>query len=226
MPSTLLCSAYRASSDEPFVPRVTHEPVTFEPMSLARAAVILAAGASQRMGTPKALLPWRGVTLLEHALEQACAAGIEEVVVVLGPATGDLELPVTTVLNPRPESGRSTSIRLGCQALPDHIAAVLIQSVDQPAAAELLGALFDTLASAGADVALPVHAGRRGHPICISGRVLGELRAVSEEEHGLRAVVRRHAHATVEVAVDDESVLWNLNDPAAYAVAARTAGAR
>jgi CTP:molybdopterin cytidylyltransferase MocA len=53
---------------------------------------------------------------------------------------------------------------------------------------------------------------------------LPELRAVTEEGEGLRAVVRAHAQHLVEVPVDSESVLWNLNDPAAYAAAQAHAG--
>src|SRR5437588_6485928 len=55
-----------------------------------RGALILAAGASQRMGSPKALLPWGEGTLLEYVLQQARAAAVEDIVVVLGPATRHL----------------------------------------------------------------------------------------------------------------------------------------
>ncbi|HET6315594.1 MAG TPA: nucleotidyltransferase family protein [Chloroflexota bacterium] len=182
-------------------------------MALRRGALILAAGASSRMGTPKALLPWRGTTLLDHALEQARSASVSEIVVVLGPATVHLRLDCKTAFNPAPESGRSTSIRVGAAELADDLEAILIQSVDQPVPREVLEALF----GAAAEVAIPTYGGRRGHPVCVSSALLEELRAVTEEEQGLRAVVRRHA--VTEVAVDDASVLWNLNDPAAYAAA-------
>jgi molybdenum cofactor cytidylyltransferase len=193
-------------------------------------AVILAAGASQRMGTPKALLPWAGTTLLDHAVQQARAAGIAHVVVVLGPATQPLaDAPwladVHVRFNPDPETGRSASIRIGSDALPDDVEAVLIQSVDQPCESDVLTSLFAALeaGSAEVEVAVPTYAGRRGHPICLSGRLLSELRAVSEQEQGLRSIVRRHAQ--LEVPVSRASVVWNLNDPAAY-TAARSAAER
>lgn len=72
------------------------------------AAIILAAGASQRMGTAKALLPWHGVTLVEYAVQQTRAAGAECIVVVLGPATQHLSLEAMTVVNTQPETGHST----------------------------------------------------------------------------------------------------------------------
>ncbi len=183
-----------------------------------RAALILAAGASERMGTPKALLAWDGTTLLDHALRQARAAGIEELVVVLGPATRHLELNATTVFNPTPETGRSASIRLGAAALSEAPETILIQSVDQPVPADVIRALLEAIA-VSVDAAVPTYRGRRGHPVAFAGRLLDELRTVTEEDQGLRALVRRHAAQLAEVAVETEAVIWNLNDPAAYAAA-------
>ena len=184
-----------------------------------RAALILAAGASVRMGTPKALLPWGASTLLGHAVAQARAAGAHEIVVVLGPATRDVSVPGCRVTyNPSPETGRSASIRLGAADLPDGLAAILLQSVDQPTAAEVSAALYAALAPPCL-VAIPTFGGRRGHPLCLSGTLRQELSELTEAEQGLRAVVRRHADALIEVPVSAESVVWNLNDPAAYAAA-------
>jgi molybdenum cofactor cytidylyltransferase len=178
------------------------------------------------MGTPKALLAWGNTTLLEYVLAQARAAAIDVIVVVLGPATRHLDGTlgdVRVAFNMAPESGRSASIRIGSQAMPADVRSIVIQSVDQPCGTDVLNLLYDT-AALGADIVVPTHNGRRGHPICVAGRLLPELRTVTEESAGLRAVVRAHAQHLVEVAVDTESVLWNLNDPAAYAAAKRTAG--
>jgi molybdenum cofactor cytidylyltransferase len=191
------------------------------------AAVILAAGASERMGSPKALLAWGSGTLLDHALHQANLAGIETVVVVLGPATRHLERElagVTTAFNPEPTTGRSASIRLGCEALPDDLDAVVIQSVDQPCTGEVLVSVLTALRAVDAEVAIPVYQGRRGHPVCFAGRLLPELRTVNEQDQGLRAIVRGHAEHLLEVPVGTESVVWNLNDPVAYATARASAG--
>jgi CTP:molybdopterin cytidylyltransferase MocA len=183
-------------------------------MRSRRAAVILAAGASVRMGTPKALLQWRGSTLVEHAVDQARAAGAEQIVVVLGPATRHVQVNATTVVNPVPEAGRSASIRLGAAAIDDASEAIVVQSVDQPVEVDVLSGLFRAVED-NAEVAVPSYGGRRGHPVCISGQLLRELRAVSEADEGLRALVPRHV--VTEVPVDSESITWNLNDPASYA---------
>jgi molybdenum cofactor cytidylyltransferase len=218
MPPTLPPGALRTSSEVGFSGLLASQLVAGR-----LGAVILAAGASERMGTPKALLPWGGTTLIEHAVRQARAAGVEHVVVVLGPATRHLaDAPwlaeASVTFNPDPGTGRSASIRIGSQGLPDDLEAIVMQSVDQPCDADVLARLCAALAAdAGVDVAVPTYAGRRGHPVCLSGRLLAELRQVTEEEQGLRSIVKRHAQ--VEVSVDTPCVVWNLNDPAAYAAA-------
>jgi molybdenum cofactor cytidylyltransferase len=173
------------------------------------------------MGTPKALLPWRGTTLLGHALDQAREAGVDVPVVVLGPATPDLAatLDARVAFNPDPQTGRSASIRIGSALLPDDVDTVLIQSVDQPCQAAVLTSLFAALEAGTGEIAVPTYAGRRGHPICVSGHLVAELRAVSEEEAGLRSVVRRHAERVAEIPVSSAWVVWNLNDPDAYTAA-------
>ena len=192
-------------------------------MASGSVAIILAAGASQRMRTPKALLPWADTTLLGYTVQQARAAGARQVVVALGPATRHLTvtLDAVTVYNAEPETGRSASICLAAAAVEDSPTAIVVQSVDQPVTADVLGRLYAAIDDK-TDVAMPSFNGRRGHPICLAGRLLGELRTVTEQEQGLRAVVRRHADHVTEVLVDSESVLWNLNDPAAFAAAHAT----
>jgi molybdenum cofactor cytidylyltransferase len=193
------------------------------PAAVLRAAILLAAGASTRMGTPKALLPWAGTTLVAACVRELAAAGVSWIVVVAGAEVDAVRaaVPHVQVLhNPDVAAGRSRSLRIGAEALPPTCQSVLVQSVDQPCRAAVLARLFATLESdPTAEVALPVHQDRRGHPICLAGRLLSELCAVREEDQGLRAVVHRHAAAVCEVPVDTDQVLLNLNNPATYAAA-------
>jgi molybdenum cofactor cytidylyltransferase len=170
------------------------------------------------MGSPKALLPWKDSTLLEYAVDQARKAEANDVVVVLGPATAQCAVDARIVVNPDPDTGRSASIRLAAAAIDAEPTAIVVQSVDQPVAADVLSSLFDHL-TGQTDIVIPTYQGRRGHPICLAGHLLHELRKVTEQDLGLRAVVQRHAARVLEVRVDSESVGWNLNDPAAYAAA-------
>jgi molybdenum cofactor cytidylyltransferase len=196
-------------------------------MAQTRAAIVLAAGTSSRMGASKALLPWDSTTLLGYAVRELRAAGATRIVVVVG---ADAEqvlavLPeasdVVPVVNDAYASGRSSSIRAGATAIPPGCGALVVQSVDQPCPSKILRTLYQAAEQDGVHVAVPVFGGRRGHPICLSGRLLPELADVREEDQGLRAVVRRHAGARREVPVDSAVVHLNLNDPVAYEEALR-----
>jgi CTP:molybdopterin cytidylyltransferase MocA len=177
------------------------------------------------MGSPKALLPWDGTTLLDYAVGQLSAAGASSIVVVLGAHVERVRhaLPsspgLVVAVNPRFAAGRSSSIRVGAEALPPGATAVLVQAVDQPCPASVIELLYRAVETTGANVAVPVFGSRRGHPVCVSGRLVPELATVQEEDQGLRAVVRRHADTAVEVPVPTASIFLNLNDPAAYAAA-------
>jgi molybdenum cofactor cytidylyltransferase len=196
-------------------------------MMRARAAVLVAAGASSRMGQPKALLEWRGTTLLGSCVAELRRASVHDLVVVLGPSSDAVRnaLPATdpprVAYNLDVASGRSSSIRIGASAIADSPApeAVLVQSVDQPCPTEVLEQLFDAIERGAGGIAIPTFEGRRGHPVCFAGHLLPQLRELSEASEGLRAVVRAHAAAVVEVPVATEAVRWNLNDPEAYAAA-------
>jgi len=102
-------------------------------------AVVLAAGASSRMGQPKALLDFDGLTCLELVLSSCAAAGLRRVVVVTAPAAEAVRaaaahpgLDVTVVVNPAPERGMLSSLQEGLRALPDDAGAFLIFPVDFP----------------------------------------------------------------------------------------------
>jgi molybdenum cofactor cytidylyltransferase len=170
------------------------------------------------MGSPKPLLPWAGATLVASCVRALQEAGVEQPVVVAGAEFEAIrgQVPGALVVhNPDVEGGRSSSIRLGAAELGE-ADAIVVQSVDQPCPPGVLSALFEAVEQ-GAEITVPTHDGRRGHPICVAGKLLGELRQVMEEDQGLRAVVRRHVAQEVPVAT--EQVLQNLNDPAAYAAA-------
>ncbi|MCC3155048.1 nucleotidyltransferase family protein [Hymenobacter sp. BT770] len=102
------------------------------------ALLLLAAGASSRMGQPKQLLPYRGRTLLRHAAETAVATGCAPVVLVTGAVHEALvaevaDLPVQVVRNLAWETGMASSIRVGlAAAAPAQPTAFLIMLSDQP----------------------------------------------------------------------------------------------
>lgn len=100
-------------------------------------ALILAAGASTRMGRPKQLLEWRNQTLLTHSIQCAQSILNERIIVVLGAQNESIQQTlhpdeITLVINPDWQEGMASSIRAGIQALPNSASAVLIMLCDQP----------------------------------------------------------------------------------------------
>lgn len=194
------------------------------------AGILLAAGASTRMGEPKALLDWGGEPLVRYQVRQLREAGADEVVVVLGHRGDDVHrelrgLDCRVVLNPTYQLGRAGSLRAGAKAVSREAETIVVLNVDQPRAAALIRAVVEARAPE-ASAARPAHGGRHGHPVALAGRLRGELLEASEASGGLRGVLAAHADAIADAPAGAECLL-DLNTREEYeaAVAARAAEA-
>jgi molybdenum cofactor cytidylyltransferase len=177
---------------------------------------VLAAGASTRMGQPKALLRWRGQTFVEHVLASARAAGCSPTVVV----QGAVELPKLTgavlVHNLAWEAGQLASLQCGIAALePATVSGVLVLTVDRPhVGVATVAALVEAHRRDPTLVWQPALEGRRGHPIVFPKDV---VRAISMLPSGAspRAVLRRPEVEARrrQLEVSDPAVLDNLDRP-------------
>jgi CTP:molybdopterin cytidylyltransferase MocA len=185
-------------------------------------AVVLAAGASTRMGRLKALLPVRGRTLLASAVSPFLDAGLARVVVVLGfqadVVRAGAGLPedarLAFAVNEDWPSGLSSSLRAGLAACPT-AEAVIVALGDQPnLRADLVGRLV-AAAAGGAPLVVPMHDGRVGHPILFRRELFDELRQLSGDA-GAREVVRRHIDRAAIVAGDPPRDLDTEADYAAF----------
>ena len=184
-------------------------------------AIIPAAGASSRMGRPKPLLPWNGGALLTYVLEQLQQAGFAERIVVVGAERDAVEAAALAggaivAVNEGWEEGRASSIRVGAQMTPETADPILVMSVDQPRPAWLLHRLLAAYTAQPADVLVPAHGGRRGHPALFAGALLPELRSVRDEELGLRAIMKRHEASLGEIPIASPLIHLDLNTPGAY----------
>jgi molybdenum cofactor cytidylyltransferase len=152
--------------------------------------LILGAGASQRLGPPKQLLPFRGTTMLGWVVQQSQrATGIDEVIVVLGRAANEVRERVDfgtarVVENPVFTEGCSSSYRAGLAAMNPESQAVMIILGDQPG---IMPEVIDTLAEewrrTEALIALCSYGGHKGHPMIFSSAMFDQL----EELHGDKA---------------------------------------
>jgi molybdenum cofactor cytidylyltransferase len=183
------------------------------------AAVILSAGASSRMGRPKALLPYREGTFLEHLIEVTRHPRIGLTRVVLGASAevirtiAKLDTSVV-VLNPEWEQGQLSSIRTGLRSLDGiDTDGIILCPVDHPlVSARLVSILVERFYEGKKAIVLPTYNARRGHPVIFSKALFGELLAAPEDK-GARSVVWAHAGDVLEVPTDEEGVVLNLNDP-------------
>lgn len=184
-------------------------------------AILLAAGESRRMGRPKPLLEWEGLTLIEYQIRELRAAGADEVIAVLGARADEVQPAAERaggriVLNAAYREGRAGSIRAGAFAIRDRPDAIVLLSVDQPRGRSIIRTLLTTHLRQGNLITVPSYEGRRGHPAVLAGSLLDELRDVREETEGLRALMQRHTAERVEVPLPDASVLLDLNLPEDY----------
>ena len=197
-------------------------------------AIILAAGESSRMGQLKQLLPWGGTTLLDWQVREARKAGIDDVVIVLGHeverirgALAETKTDTRLVVNEAYLEGRASSLRRGGETVDDDAEAVFVMSVDQPRPAWVARRLLERWRETGAAVVVPRFGGRGGHPILLKGRLLPDLRRVTDRTLGLRALIDANRDDIAAVEFPASGVEVNLNTPEDYqaALAAFNAGA-
>jgi molybdenum cofactor cytidylyltransferase len=184
-------------------------------------AVILAAGRSRRMGTQKVLLPFRGTTVIEHIVDQLMASSIDGVYAVIGHEGNRVRdalggYPVSLVENPDPDADMLSSVRRGVAALPEACQAFLVVLGDQPRiTAALVDDLLRARASSAKGIVVPVHDGKRGHPLLVSAGYRSEINQ-HHDGVGLRGLLHAHPDDVHELSVSEAWVLSDMNSPEEY----------
>lgn len=161
------------------------------------------------MGSPKALLRYRGETFVDCLIR--AFASCDQTIVVLGHDSHrvreGIARPATFVVNPHPEDGQLTSLQCGLRAAAD-AGAVFFTPVDYPA---IQASTIESLAPFAGSFAMPRYQGRRGHPVLIGRDLIEELLACHTSA---RDVIRSHTPLYADV--DDAGILEDVDDPAAY----------
>jgi molybdenum cofactor cytidylyltransferase len=149
------------------------------------AAIILAAGSSSRLGRPKALLEYRGRSLVLHAMETVRAAGLDDVMVVLGSDESLVRKHLETsrvklVENARWHEGIGKSVSAGISALKGDVEGALIMLCDQPhIQSSHLASLLNRFAADPSVAVASGYAGTAGVPAIFPRRLFGKLQALT-----------------------------------------------
>lgn len=183
------------------------------------AGIILAAGASKRMGGVKQLLQWRGKPLVRYAAETAVKAGLSPVIVVTGAAAQEVEsalagLPVSVVFNPDWETGQASSIRAGISSLPSNSGGVVFLLSDMPQVpVSLIEQELKIHQTEAAPIICPRVKGQRTNPVLFDRQTFPALMELAGDSGG-RVLFDRFRLRWLEW--DDPVILQDIDTPSDY----------
>lgn len=175
------------------------------------AVVLLAAGNSSRLGSPKQLLAYNGRSLLRHSAEIALASRADLVCVVLGSeaerlATEVSGLPVVIVPNPRWAEGMGTSIQAGLNALPADIDCAILTLCDQPlVTAAILNRLLEAHEATGQPVVTSAYAETVGVPVLFARERFADLLALKPAQ-GCKGVILAQGPRALQIPCPEAEV--------------------
>ncbi len=176
-------------------------------------AILLAAGASRRMGRSKQLLPLDGRPAIVRCLESIRGASVDDIVVVVG-ANGDevleaiKEFLVTVVRNETPGADMAESVRVGLKKVSPACSGVFVCLVDHPMVkAETLISMRSCHAQKPHSIILPIYRGEKGHPPLLPREILAEIDVLPT----LRDVIQKHSGKVYCLAVNDEGVVLDMD---------------
>jgi molybdenum cofactor cytidylyltransferase len=160
------------------------------------AAILLAAGRSERMGAFKPLLPFGDKTVIETCIDHLSEGGVETIVVVVGHQANLIrehlqDLNLSFAFNPDPESEMSASIACGAKQLPREAGAVLIALTDHPAVSPEVISTIINCWRGGAKLVIPEYDARGGHPVLVDLGFRDQLLQL-DPERGLRSLFDAH----------------------------------
>jgi len=181
-------------------------PVQVENTTSAIGAIVLAAGASTRMGQPKQLLHFQGRSLLHHTVEVVVASVCKPIIVVLGAYAEKMHqevnhLPVQVVENPQWHEGMGASIEVGITALnaTKEIEGVVLTLCDQPfVSCDVINQLVAAYYSTGQGIIACEYAGTLGVPALFSRKFFSDLMNL-QPTSGAKQVIKKYSHEVFPV---------------------------
>ena len=188
-------------------------------------AIVLAAGRSSRMGRAKATLPaGDGHTFLTRIVQTFLDADVDDVIVVVGhdadaiaASFSESGLPARFVVNRDYDRGQLSSLLAGLDVIDrPGVTAVLVTLVDVPLVSPAtVRAVIDSYRRTRAPIVRPTSGDRHGHPLLIDRSIFGALRA-ADPSTGAKPIVRAHATAAGDIAIDDEGAFTDVDTEEDY----------
>jgi molybdenum cofactor cytidylyltransferase len=183
--------------------------------------IILSAGESKRMGTPKQLLPWGKTIILQQVIDNAAASHLEQILLVLGSHAGEIAGKITIspkieiVVNHDFKEGMSSSVKCGIKNAPAGADAFMLLLGDQPfISPAIINRLLDEYQTSKHGIVIPVYNGKHGHPVIFAAKYKQELLAIADQ--GAKAVVNNHLQDILEVPLDAPEILTDIDTPQDY----------
>lgn len=179
-------------------------------------AIILAAGESKRMGFPKMLLDFGGITMLEKVISNVKAASVDDIIVVLGAYRDEIlkiaeYAGVKSCYNDIYMEGMLSSVQCGFRNIATATDAVLIFQGDQPLIPpEVTDSIINRYRNGDKGIVIPVYKNRRGHPLLVDRKYFGEIEKLDPGK-GLRSLSEIFFEDVEEVSVDEPSILRDFD---------------
>ncbi|MEJ2545542.1 MAG: nucleotidyltransferase family protein [Calditrichaceae bacterium] len=180
--------------------------------------ILLAAGDSKRMGKPKQLLPYNGLTFVDSILNKFSEIGCEPIITILG-ATAELICEKTKVhkfqcfRNPNPEEGQLSSLQIAVAHLPEDSEGFIMALVDHPMVKlDTYQKLFEMAKENPGNIIVPEFYGQKGHPVYF-GRTFFDSILHLPLNDGARVVLRENPADVMYLPVDDEGILKDIDTP-------------
>jgi molybdenum cofactor cytidylyltransferase len=186
--------------------------------------IVLAAGLSQRFGSPKALAPLNTTTVIEHLQQSLIDSKLGEIIVVLGADADSIRShvlkhnKVSHVYNKDYILGQTSSFQAGLQEISPDARGVMLLPVDFPLIkTETVDLLIEEFMAGTPPILIPVHNGHRGHPPVFNADLKGSLLAM-DPKMGLNVFEHQHAPEVSLLPMADESILQTFNTPVEFKV--------
>jgi molybdenum cofactor cytidylyltransferase len=179
-------------------------------------AVILAAGESKRMGSPKMLLPFNGSTMLECVIANVSKSDVDKIIVVLGAEKEALiqladKLHIEFCYNEKYKEGMLSSVQCGFKNLPFGCKASLVFQGDQPLiTSDTINSVINAYLSSGKGIIIPVYKNKHGHPILIDMKYRNDIDKLSADK-GLRSLRYKFPADVLEVDTDESGILRDFD---------------